>query len=88
MPNQCALQYEHVRKLLQCGHAYAKIADYDASIREAIEHARIAMETGTNEEVARWNSVCQIIDHLGELVFGDEWKIRRKLICKEIAEEK
>lgn len=79
--NQGELQYTAVRQLLQCGHAYATLANYEKAFRLACENFD---QAGTEQEEKRWQLTCEAINAVAELLFESEWLEARRKICKEI----
>jgi len=79
-----AAQYEHVRKLLQCGHAYAKIEDYASALEYAL---RKMSQEGTDADSDSWMKVCVIIGELGFITFGQRWQAVRLACWSSFSEE-
>lgn len=77
-------QYEFVRKLLQCGHAYAKLESYESAFREA--NARSSQAQDDTEQDG-WYKVCVVVNELGTLIFGREWELAKGAIYSAYAKE-
>lgn len=82
-----AAQYNAVRKLLQCGHAYAKIEDYESALANALAELKKSRENaaGTDAITDGWYRACLIITELGFLVFGLEWQASQNRAYSEYA---
>lgn len=77
-------QYDFVRKLLQCSHAYATLDRYESAFREAMDKAS-QNENGLEQD--GWYKVCVIVDELGVLLFSHEWTFARSRIVSRYARE-
>lgn len=76
-----AAQYNLVRKLLQCGHAYATMESYDSAFRVACDNFA---QAGTDADLDRWGKAAEAIHCIASMLFGLQWDEHRKAICKEI----
>ncbi len=76
--------YEHVRKMLHCGHAYAKISDYDTSLRAAL--AKLS-RAGTDAEHDGWFRACVIIREVAVLRFGLEAEAMMQQAANDFAKQ-
>lgn len=78
-------QYEHVQKLLQCGHAYAKMSDYIATYKQAVDKMT---QAGTRQEYTGWFGVCVIVRELTVLRFGEMGRLELQHIAEAHAKQK
>lgn len=78
--NQSELQYNAIRQLLQCGHAYATLESYEKAFRMACKNFEHA---GTDIEEVRWELVCEAVNAVAEMLFEDDWISSRRQICRD-----